>query len=130
MWIFALPWAGWSCNIASETSEAGVGIAFVIQDTESVVFISATNIDKALEARHPAHMNSRICIDPAVCHGKPVIRGSRVLVSTVLGALAGGDSVDAILADYPTISREDVAAALEFASNLSDYQVSAYEAVA
>ena len=95
-----------------------------------MVFISATNIDKALEARHSAHMNSRICIDPAVCHGKPVIRGSRVLVSTVLGALAGGDSVDAILADYPTISREDVAAALEFASNLSDYQVSAYEAVA
>jgi uncharacterized protein (DUF433 family) len=108
----------------------GVCIALVIRDTESVVFISATNIDKALEARHSAHMNSRICIDPAVCHGKPVIRGSRVLVSTVLGALAGGDSVDAILADYPTISREDVAAALEFASNLSDYQVSAYEAVA
>jgi len=95
-----------------------------------VVFISATNIDKALEARHSPYMDSRICIDPAVCHGKPVIRGSRVLVSTVLGALAGGDSIEAILADYPTISRDDVAAALEFASTLSDYQVSAYEAVA
>jgi len=95
-----------------------------------VVFISTTNIDKALEARHSLYMTSRICIDPAVCHGKPVIRGSRVLVSTLLGALAGGDSVETILADYPSISREDIAAALEFASDLSDYQVSAYEAVA
>jgi uncharacterized protein (DUF433 family) len=88
------------------------------------------NIDKGLKAKHSGVMNSRISIDPTVCHGKPVIRGSRVLVSTVLGALAGGDSIEAILADYPTISREDIAAALEFASDLSDYQVSAYEAVA
>jgi len=95
-----------------------------------VVFISATNIDKAMQQSDLAKMNSRICIDPAVCHGKPVIRGSRVLVSTLLGALAGGDSVETILADYPSISREDIAAALEFASDLSDYQVSAYEAVA
>ncbi len=75
-------------------------------------------------------MSSRISINPAVCHGKPVISGTRVMVSTLLGALAGGDSMEAILEDYPAISREDIAAALEFASELSDYQVSAYEAVA
>ena len=41
-------------------------------------------------------MNPRLQIDPAVCHGKPVIRGTRVLVSTILGALGGGDSIEAI----------------------------------
>lgn len=75
-------------------------------------------------------MNSRLQIDPNICHGKPVIRGTRVLVSAILGALGGGDSIENILEDYPSISAEDISAALEFASKLSDYQVSEYEAVA
>lgn len=61
-------------------------------------------------------MNPRIQISPTVFHGKPVIRGTRVLVSTVLGALSGGDSVATVLDDYPMITAEDIAAALEFAS--------------
>jgi uncharacterized protein (DUF433 family) len=75
-------------------------------------------------------MNSRLQISPTVCHGKPVIRGTRVLVSTILGALSGGDSIETVLADYPSITAEDISAALEFASQLSDYQRSDYEAVA
>lgn len=75
-------------------------------------------------------MNPRIQIDPSVCHGKPVIRGTRVLVSTILGAMSGGDGNGQILEDYPNISPEDLDAALEFASDLSGYQVSSYEAVA
>jgi uncharacterized protein (DUF433 family) len=75
-------------------------------------------------------MNPRIQISPTVCHGKPVIRGTRVLVSTVLGALSGGDSVATVLNDYPMITSEDIAAALEFASRLSDYQISEYETAA
>ena len=75
-------------------------------------------------------MSSRISIDPAICQGKPVITGTRVLVSTLLGALAGGDSIETVLEDYPTVTREDIAAALEFAKELSDYQVRPYEAVA
>lgn len=75
-------------------------------------------------------MNPRIEINPKVCHGKPVIRGTRVLVSTILGALSGGDSTQTVLEDYPAICAEDIAAALEFAGRLSDYQVSDYEAVA
>lgn len=75
-------------------------------------------------------MSSRISIDPAICHGKPVITGTRVLVSTLLGALAGGDSIETVLEDYPTVTREDIAAALEFAKELSEYQVRPYEAVA
>ncbi|MEI6712630.1 MAG: DUF433 domain-containing protein [Verrucomicrobiota bacterium] len=75
-------------------------------------------------------MSSRICVDPAICHGKPVIQGTRVLVSTLLGALAAGDSIESLLEDYPSVTRDDVAAALEFAKDLSNYQCSSYEAVA
>jgi uncharacterized protein (DUF433 family) len=75
-------------------------------------------------------VNHRLQIDPNICHGKPVIRGTRVLVSTILGALSGGDSVETVLEDYPNITRRDIEAALEFGSQLSDYQASAYEAVA
>jgi uncharacterized protein (DUF433 family) len=55
---------------------------------------------------HDAIMNPRIEINPKVCHGKPVIRGTRVLVSTLLGALGGGDSRDTVLEDYPNVSAE------------------------
>ena len=75
-------------------------------------------------------MNPRIQINPNVCHGKPVIKGTRVLVSTILGALGAGDSAEDILSDYPNICREDLDAALEFASQLSDYQSFTYDAVA
>ena len=46
-------------------------------------------------------MNERLQIDPAICHGKPVIKGTRVLVSTLLGALAAGDTIEKLLGDYP-----------------------------
>lgn len=65
-----------------------------------------------------------------MCHGKPVIRGTRVLVSTILGALSGGDSVETVLEDYPSITAEDISAALEFASQLSDRQIFDGEAFA
>ena len=74
-------------------------------------------------------MNPRISLDPRICHGKPTIRGTRVLVSTLLGALAGGDSMEQIQQDYQ-IAKEDIVAALEFAREASDCQISIYEAVA
>ncbi len=74
-------------------------------------------------------MDSRLQIDPAVCHGKPVIRNTRVLASTILGALSGGDSIEMILEDYPSISKEDIFAALEFAGRVTGYQVLEYDAV-
>ncbi|MES2996915.1 MAG: DUF433 domain-containing protein [Verrucomicrobiota bacterium] len=74
-------------------------------------------------------MNQRIQITPDVCHGKPVFHGTRILVSTVLGALAAGDSVTEVLEDYPPLTEEDISAAFEFAGQLSSYQTSDYEAV-
>ena len=51
------------------------------------------------------------------------------MVSTLLGALAGGDSMEQIQEDYQ-VTKDDLAAALEFAKEASEYQVSSYEAVA
>jgi uncharacterized protein (DUF433 family) len=67
-------------------------------------------------------MNDRISILPTVCHGKPVIRGTRVLVSNILGALAAGEAIECILQDYPGIGRQDIAAALTFASELAQFE--------
>lgn len=69
----------------------------------------------------------RITIDPSVCHGKPCIRGLRYPVENVLEWLAGGMTVDGILADYEDIEREDVLAALSFAARLA--HVKRFEAV-
>ncbi len=55
-------------------------------------------------------MDEKIAIDPTICHGKPVIRGTRVLVANILGALSGGDSIEMVLEDYPSITRDDVGA--------------------
>ncbi len=58
----------------------------------------------------------RISIDPTVHHGDPCIRGTRVPISIIVGSIAEGDTIDAVLAAYPTLTREDVQAALKFAA--------------
>lgn len=63
---------------------------------------------------------SRITIDPQVCHGKPVVRGMRYPVTTLLELLASGMTVAEILADYPDLEPEDLQACLEYAAKLSD----------
>jgi uncharacterized protein (DUF433 family) len=59
---------------------------------------------------------SRITIDPAVCHGKPVIRGRRYPVESLLEYLAAGDSLEDLVAEFPDLTREDLLACLEFAA--------------
>ena len=75
-------------------------------------------------------MVNRIQIAPTVCHGKPTIEGTRVLVSTVLGALAAGDTAEMILEDYPSLSPEDIQAALAFGSELSRFEEHTYDEAA
>ena len=62
---------------------------------------------------------SRITIDPDICHGKPVIRGLRYPVSSVLEWLSSGMNIDEILEDYDDLEREDILAVLAYASQLS-----------
>jgi uncharacterized protein (DUF433 family) len=59
---------------------------------------------------------NRIVIDPGVRSGKPCIKGTRITVYDILEYLAGGMSEDGILRDFPSLSREDIRAALEFAA--------------
>jgi uncharacterized protein (DUF433 family) len=66
-------------------------------------------------------MNERIVIDPAIAHGKPVIRGTRVPVSIVVGSLAGGMTFEEIEREYDLTSA-DIRAALKFASELVDQE--------
>lgn len=61
----------------------------------------------------------RITIDPQICHGKPVIRGLRYPVETLLELMSSGMTIDEILADYEDLEREDLLAALAFATRLS-----------
>lgn len=56
----------------------------------------------------------RVTTDPAVCHGKPTIRGLRYPVEHLLELLASGMTIDEVLADYADLEREDLLAALEF----------------
>lgn len=58
----------------------------------------------------------RIVRDKATCGGEPVFRGTRVTLRTVLASLASGDTVEEILADFPSLTAEDVRAAIPFAA--------------
>lgn len=61
----------------------------------------------------------RITLDPAICHGKPCVRGLRYPAESVLEWLAGGMSTAEILADYPDLEQDDILACLHFAARLT-----------
>lgn len=65
--------------------------------------------------------DNRIVIDPAICHGKPVIRGTRMPVSLIVGSLAGGMSYEELGKEYD-LSVEDIRAALKFVGKLADQE--------
>jgi uncharacterized protein (DUF433 family) len=62
----------------------------------------------------------RIEMDPRVCNGKAVIQGTRIPVSVILDQIANGDSWDDIVNGFPELRREDIQAALLYASAMLD----------
>ena len=66
-------------------------------------------------------MNDQIVIDPKICHGKPVIRGTRVPVSLIVGSLAGGMGFEDVEREY-SLTRAQVCTALKFAGELVDQE--------
>ncbi len=66
------------------------------------------------------YLADRITVDPEVCHGKPTIQGSRLMVKTVLEYLAAGDTPADIMAYHSWLTPEDVAACMQFAVSLMD----------
>ena len=65
-------------------------------------------------------MNGYIVVDPKICSGKPVLKGTRIMVKNILGMVAGGYSVDRILEAYPELNKEMVQDALEYAASVID----------
>lgn len=66
---------------------------------------------------------ARISIDPAICGGKPCIRGTRIWVSLILDLLASGMSEAEVRAEYPQLSREDILAAIAYGAEAAREQV-------
>ena len=65
----------------------------------------------------------RITTDPSVCHGKACIKGTRIKVSVILDNLAARVSQAEILQSYPTLTSEDIFAAISYAAELAREQI-------
>lgn len=65
------------------------------------------------------HWEDRIISDSRVCHGKPCVAGTRIMVSVILDNLAEGMTPAEIVAEYPPLTEQDVSAALAFAATLA-----------
>lgn len=64
-----------------------------------------------------------ITVDPAVCHGRACIKGTRIMVSVILDNLAAGLTPDEIVGSYPSLHREAVQAAITYAAELARERV-------
>jgi len=64
----------------------------------------------------------RISSDPDILHGKPCIKGTRIPVYLIVSLVAEGESVENIIKDYPSLTPEDIKAALRYAAKLSEYE--------
>lgn len=64
----------------------------------------------------------RISSEPDILHGKPCIKGTRIPVYLIVSLVAEGVSVDEIIKDYPSITPEDIKAAVKYASKLCEYE--------
>jgi uncharacterized protein (DUF433 family) len=72
---------------------------------------------RSLAVQHPTY-HERIIQDPEILVGKPVVKGTRISVELVLTKLADNPDLDALFADYPRLTRDDVRACLEYAAAL------------
>lgn len=68
-------------------------------------------------------MHEMITIDPNVCHGQACIRGTRIPVHQIVRMIANGDSIDDLLQGYPSLRREHIKAASEYAAALAEEQI-------
>jgi len=60
-----------------------------------------------------------ISVNPDICHGKACIKGTRIMVSVILDNLAADISIDEILSSYPSLTKEDIQAAIAYAAELT-----------
>ena len=72
-------------------------------------------------------MNTKIEINPNICHGNPVVKNTRVLVSNILADLAAGQTYQFIIKNYPNVTQNDISAVLEFSSELMQFETIPFE---
>ena len=70
-----------------------------------------------------SHWRQHIVSTPDVLRGKPRLKGTRIPVSLVLGYLAAGSTCDGIIGEFPDLTREQIAACLDYARDLSEFEV-------
>jgi len=92
-------------------------------------FLERTMIRKMFQEGFMMILIDRIELNPRVCNGKPVIKGTRIPISVILEQIAEGESWDTLLAGYPELKREDIQAALLYArASLDNTEVRAAHA--
>ena len=74
-------------------------------------------------------MYDRISVDPRICHGQACVKGTRIPVHQIVKMMANGDSIDDLLRQYPTLTREDILACLSYAGTLAEEQVTPIETI-
>ena len=72
-------------------------------------------------------MHEHIVIDPKICHGQACIKGTRIPVHQILGMLANGDTIEELLEAYPSLTRQNILACIEYAALLAEEQVTPLE---
>jgi len=70
----------------------------------------------------PVGWKNHIVSDPEILRGKPRLKGTRIPVGLVLGYLAAGKTVDDIVAEFPDITRDQIAACLDYARELAEFE--------
>ena len=71
----------------------------------------------------------RISINPNICHGQACVKGTRIPVHQIVRMLSNGDTVEDLLAEYPSLTRADIMACLDYAAELAEEQVTPLQAV-
>jgi uncharacterized protein (DUF433 family) len=71
--------------------------------------------------QHPEILRN-ISSDPDICHGKPCIKGTRIPVYLLVSLVAEGETPETIIGDYPSVSYEDIKAAIRYAAKLCEYE--------
>lgn len=74
-------------------------------------------------------MLERISVNPKVMHGQACIKGTRIPVHLIVGMLAGGDTIEDLLSEYPSINKEDILACLSYAAQMTEEQISSIEII-
>jgi uncharacterized protein (DUF433 family) len=79
-----------------------------------------THAFEVILMRRHRSMFERISINPNVCHGQACIKGTRIPVYLIVQMLANGDTIEELLEDYPSLTKEDILACLAYAGALAE----------